>query len=214
MVCSTMTESKQNDAEPAASAAETDGAAADAAARALAGARPPHDPSRMPTAADEAYDIRIARDGTWYYHGSPIGRPAMVKLFATVLRRDAAGDFWLITPAERGRIIVEDAPFTAVAVEMEGEGPDQTLTFRTNLDEMVTAGADHPIRVRTDPETGEPNPYILVRGGADAPLEARINRAVFYELVDRAEPKATERGTEIGLWSKGIYFPLGLLPPA
>jgi len=168
-----------------------------------------------PTAQDEAYEIHIARDGTWYYHGSPIGRPALVKLFATVLRRDEAGDYWLVTPAERGRITVEDAPFVAVAVEITGEGRDQALTFRTNLDHQVTADAEHPLRVVTDPVTGAPSPYILVRNN----LEARINRPVFYELVNRAglrdsaeQPEQGAGASEIGIWSKGTFFPLGTVP--
>lgn len=195
-----MPESKQN---------ETDETVPASAAQALAGAR------RSPSAEDEAYDIRIARDGTWYYHGSPIGRPAMVKLFATVLRRDAAGDFWLITPAERGRIIVEDAPFLAVALEVADGDSGPVLRLRTNLDEWVEAGPDHPIRVVTDPATGEPNPYIVVRGPLETPLEARINRAVFYELVERAEIRGgdgNDGGDEIGIWSKGVFFPLGAMP--
>ncbi len=175
------------------------------AAAALAGARRPG-----PTAEDEAYAIRIARDGTWYYHDSPIGRLPLVKLFATVLHRDAAGDYWLITPAERGRITVEDAPFIAVALRIEGEGRDQRLVFRTNLDEEVVAGPDHPIRVDTDGATGEPRPYILVRDM----LEARINRPVFYELVERGEARETGTGAEIGLWSSGTFFTLGRLDPA
>lgn len=160
---------------------------------------------RMPTAEDEAYDIRIARDGTWYYQGSPIGRIGLVKLFSTVLRRDEAGEFWLITPAERGRIIVEDAPFVAVGLDVAGEGRGQVLTFRTNLDHVVEAGPDHPIRVETDPVTQEPSPYILIRDK----LEARINRAVFYELVDRGEFRECEGQTEVGIWSKETFFPLG-----
>ncbi|QJE74188.1 DUF1285 domain-containing protein [Aerophototrophica crusticola] len=169
----------------------------------LSAARRPPQPGGAPTAEDEAYEIRIGRDGTWYYHGSPIGRIALVKLFSTVLRRDEAGDYWLVTPAERGRITVEDAPFVAVEVTVAGSGPDQALTFRTNLDEQVTAGPDHPIRVVTDPSTGEPHPYILVRGA----LEARINRPVFYQLVELAE--ASGDGDEIGVWSTGTFFPLG-----
>ncbi|WP_225889828.1 DUF1285 domain-containing protein [Indioceanicola profundi] len=161
-----------------------------------------------PTAEDEAYEIRIARDGTWYYHGSPIGRIALCKLFSTVLRRDERGDYWLITPAERGRITVEDAPFVAVEVTADGEGQDQRLTFRTNLDHEVTAGPDHPIRVETDPGTGEPSPYVLVRDN----LEARINRATFYHLVERGEEQAGPEGTEFGVWSGGCFFPLGRLP--
>ena len=125
--------------------------------------------------------IHIARDGSWFYRGSPITRARLVKLFATVLRREADGSFWLVTPAERGRITVEDAPFLAVELAAEGEGAAQALTFRTNLDEIVTADAEHPIRVATDPASGAPSPYILVRGG----LEARLTRAVFYELVER-----------------------------
>jgi hypothetical protein len=163
---------------------------------------------------DEAYDIRIARDGTWFHEGTPIGRIALVKLFATVLRRDAAGDFWLITPAERGRITVADAPFVAVELKAEGAGEDQTLSFRTNLDEWVTAGPAHPIEIggarRAGPDlSDEPAPYILVRDR----LEARIGRAVFYELVELAVERATERGIELGVWSERTFFPLGMLPP-
>lgn len=161
----------------------------------------------VPTAEDEAYEIRIARDGTWYYHGSPIGRIALCKLFSTVLRRDEKGDFWLITPAERGRITVEDAPFVAVEVTAEGQGPDQRLTFRTNLDHEVTAGPDHPIRVVTSMETGEPNPYVLVRDN----LEARIARPTFYHLVERGEEREGPDGPEFGVWSCGCFFPLGRL---
>ena len=162
---------------------------------------------------DEAYDMRIARDGTWFYHGSPIGRIALVKLFATVLQRDDAGDFWLITPAERGRITVEDAPFVAVEVRAEGQGAGQTLSFRTNLDAWVTAGADHPIRVAQARAPGgelsdAPAPYILIRDR----LEARIGRAVFYELVGLAEERRTPQGIELGVWSERIFFPLGTLP--
>ncbi|MFC7332811.1 DUF1285 domain-containing protein [Rhodocista pekingensis] len=165
-----------------------------------------------PTAEDESYDIRIGIDGTWYYHESPIGRLPLVKLFASVLRRDEAGDYWLVTPAERGRIRVDDVPFMVVEAAFEGTGPDQTVRFRTSLDEWVTAGPGHPIHVRTDARTGEPRPYILVRDN----LEARINRPVFYELVERGESRRRpdgpgSGGTEFGLWSDGTFFPLGSL---
>jgi len=156
----------------------------------------------------DAYDIRIARDGTWFYHGSPIERIALVKLFATVLKRDEAGDFWLVTPAERGRIRVDDAPFVAVGVRTEGEGDGQRLVFRTNLDQEVTAGPEHPIRVAHDPLSDEPSPYILV----GERLEARISRAVFYDLVEHAVTRATPQGSELGLWSERIFFPLGTIP--
>lgn len=195
-----MTESKSI---KEANAPAPDGATgADAALRALSGGGP-----RPPTAADEAYPITIRADGVWTYHGSPIGRLPMVRLFATVLRRDAAGDYWLITPAERGRIQVEDVPFVAVGLNVEGQGRDQRLIFRTNLDAEVIAGPDYPIRVETDPATGEPRPYIVVKGPLATPLEARINRAVFYELVERAD--TADDGDEIGVWSQGSFFSLG-----
>ena len=162
---------------------------------------------------EEQYHMRIARDGTWFYHGSPIGRIALVKLFSTVLRRDDGGDYWLVTPAEHGRITVEDVPFVAVEVKSEGEGQARNLSFRTNLDEWVTAGPDHPIRVAQDaagdPElSAAPAPYILIRDR----LEARIGRAVFYELVELAEERQTPQGTELGVWSGQTFFPLGQLP--
>jgi len=150
-------------------------------------------------------DMRIARDGTWYYLGSPIGRPAMVKLFATVLKRDANGEFWLETPAEKCRIQVEDAPFLAVEMRVRGGKNKQELEFRTNIDEIVIAGPDHPIRVDIDSATGEPSPYIMVRDG----LEALIARAVFYDLVELAEERRVGDETILGVWSAGAFFPLG-----
>jgi hypothetical protein len=125
-------------------------------------------------------------------------------LFASVLRREDDGGFWLVTPAERGRIVVEDAPFVAVAVSAEGEGRAQRLIFTTNLDEIVTAGPDHPLRVDTAPN-GEPSPYILVRPG----LEARLNRPVFYELVELAGEERIGGETQFGVWSGGMFFRLG-----
>jgi hypothetical protein len=154
-------------------------------------------------------DIRIGRDGTWFYHGSPIGRKPLVKLFASVLRREPDGDYWLITPAERGRIKVDDVPFTAVEVNAAGAGPYQALTFRTNLDEEVTADALHPIRVTNDPGSQEPRPYILVRDR----LEARILRPVFYELVELAEVRRSGDEEEYGVWSRERFFSLGRCEP-
>lgn len=170
----------------------------------------PQAPERLPSPEDEAYPIRILPDGTWTYHGSPIGRPKLVRLFASVLRRDAAGDHWLITPAERGRIVVDDAPFVAVAMTTEGEGRDRRLVFRTNIDEEAEAGPARPILVRGDPGTDEPRPYVVVRPGADgAPgIEARIARPVFYDLVDLAEPDPADPG-RLGVWAGGAFFPLG-----
>lgn len=151
------------------------------------------------------FPFRIARDGTWYYQGSPIERKELCKLFSSVLRRDAKGDFYLVTPGEQGRIEVEDAPFTAVETIVSGEGRGRTVTFRTNLDHMVTAGAEHPIRVAEDSESGAPSPYILVRDN----LEALILRPQFYELVDLCEERREGNLVNLGIWSDGVYFRLG-----
>ena len=148
--------------------------------------------------------MRIARDGTWFYRGSPIARLPLVKLFASVLRREADGRYWLVTPAERGRVEVEDVPFLAVALTVEGEGREQQLIFRTNLDEFVTAGPDNPLRIETT-AGGHPAPYVLVRDN----LEARIGRPVFYELVELGIEEIIEDATQFGVWSRGQFFRLG-----
>ena len=147
-------------------------------------------------------DMRVARDGSWHYMGSPIGRRRLVQLFASVLRQDPDGHYYLVTPAEKVRIRVDDAPFVAVAMEAEGTAQDCRLTFRTNVGDEVTADAEHPIRVQVDPETGEPSPYVLVRDR----LEALIARSVFYDLVALAEEDGA--GT-LGVWSGGHRFLLG-----
>ena len=155
----------------------------------------------------------IRRDGSWLYRGSAIGRKELVCLFATVLRRDEAGKFLLETPAERGLIEVEDAPFVAVELGWSGSGPNQVLTFRTNIDQVITAGSKHPIRVAFDVLSCEPTPYVHVRDGAGLfPLEARIGRAVYYELVALAEPCEVCGRSVLGVWSSGCFFPLGDLP--
>ena len=162
------------------------------------------------TSVDERhFGIRIARDGTWHYLGTPINRPALPKLFATVLKKDDAGIFWLETPAEKGRIDVDDAPFVAVELTVEGEGRRARLHFRTNLDDKFTAGPDHPIRVEIHPDTEEPSPYILVRDN----LEALITRPVFYELAELAEEVGDEGALELQLWSEGVMFRLGFTEP-
>jgi uncharacterized protein len=150
-------------------------------------------------------DMRIARDGTWYYMGSPIGRMPLVRLFASVLQRDDSGDFWLITPAEMCRIQVDDAPFTAVDMTVDRTGAHQKLIFRTNLDEIVTAGPDNPIRVEVDPDSQEPAPYITVKDG----LDALISRAVFYDLVEIAEVRDGSFSEMLGVWSSGEFFEIG-----
>ena len=156
----------------------------------------------------------IRRDGAWLYRGSPINRKELVCLFASVLKREADGSFWLETPAERGRIDVEDAPFIAVELDWVGDGRHQALSFRTNVDQVVTAGPDHPIRIAHDLLTCEPTPYILIRPGAgERGVEARINRAVYYELVALAVPEWVGCRRMLGVWSCGRFFPLGELPP-
>ncbi len=157
----------------------------------------------------------IRRDGTWLYRGSPIGRKEMVCLFASVLRRETDGTYWLQTPAERGQIEVEDVPFVAVELDWGGAGRAQKLTFRTNVDEIVTADADHVIRVSHDLLTCEPTPYLRVRraGPPGAPwLEARIGRAVYYELVALAVPGVVHGRCMLGVWSCGAFFALGEMP--
>ena len=149
------------------------------------------------------FSMRIDRNGTWYYRGSPIGRHALVKLFSTVLRRDQDGLYWLTTPVENGRIEVEDSPFIGVELIAEGEGRNQIIRFRTNVDDVVTLDAAHALRVVHDGASGEPRPYILVRKG----LEARLARAVYYHLVEIGE--MAESGGTFGVWSCGQFFSLG-----
>ncbi len=156
----------------------------------------------------------IQRDGTWLYKGSPITRKPMVCLFSTVLKREEDGTFFLETPAERGFIDVEDAPFVAVELEWNGHGPEQTLCFRINTDQCVTAGREHPIRVAHDLLSCEPTPYLHIRDGKGRyPIEARINRATYYELVALAEPGLHHGRKVLGIWSDGVFFSLGELPP-
>jgi uncharacterized protein len=147
------------------------------------------------------FGLSIGRDGTWYHRGTPIGRIGLVKLFARVLRREADGRHWLVTPYERGTIEVADSPFVGVDFDFAGEGTSQTVTLRTNLDEIVALGPAHPMRVAIGPG-GERVPYVTVRDG----LEARIARAPFYRLVERAVPGP---GETLGVWSQGVFHILG-----
>src|SRR5579871_289047 len=149
-------------------------------------------------------DIRIARDGTWFHQGSPIGRKELVRLFSTILRKDPDG-FHLVTPAEKMRITVEDAPFIAVLLDVEGKGREQRLAFTTNVGDVTIAGAENPIRVETRPSTDEPRPYVHVRRG----LEARIARSVFYQLAELAVPGKGAGEGLLGVWSQHVFFPLG-----
>lgn len=148
-------------------------------------------------------DMRIARDGVWFYMGSPIGRIGMVRMFASVLRRDSDGKYYLVTPVEKVGIRVDDAPFVAVEMKREGIGREQVLSFRTSVDDWTTAGTACPIRITLAPETLEPSPYVLVRGR----LEALINRAVFYDLVELCGDELINDKLMFGVWSSGVFFP-------
>lgn len=163
--------------------------------------------------AERHFHIRIGRDGTWYYLGTPINRMPLVKLFSTVLRLEDDGRYRLVTPVERGLIDVDDVPFIAVELThvpgSDPEGRDDLFRFRTNLDAEVECGPDNPLRVEIDPQTEEPSPYILVRDR----LEARLSRAVFYELADLARERDVDGERVLGIWSKGRFFVLGPVDP-
>ncbi|MDH3239233.1 MAG: DUF1285 domain-containing protein [Alphaproteobacteria bacterium] len=146
--------------------------------------------------------FRIDRDGVWYHEGAPVGRSDMVKLFASVLRRDENGDHWLQTPMEKVPVKVEDAPFIAVELATGGSGRERRLRLRTNIGEWLTVGNDHPLTVRRT--KAGPRPYVALADG----LEARLSRPVYYQLADLAEDGP---GEEPGVWSAGCFFPLA--PP-
>lgn len=142
-------------------------------------------------------DMRIARDGTWFYLGTPIGRKPLVRLFSSILKRE--GDrYYLVTPVEKVGITVEDAPFVAVDFTATGTGADQILVFETQVEDRVAAGPGHAIRLALDPATGEPAPYVHVRAG----LEALIDRKSFYRLVEIG----VEHGGDFGVWSGDVFF--------
>jgi hypothetical protein len=187
------TMSAQNLVRPS---ADSLAASASAAAK---GGLPPVERWDPPFCGD--IDMRIARDGTWFYQGTPIGRPALVRLFSTILWREGDRHF-LKTPVEKVGITVDDAPFVAVDVTAEGSGRDQRLTFVTRTDDSVPAGPDHPLRVVRDPATGEPAPYVRVRRN----LEALIDRKTFYRLVDLGCHEERDGERWFGLWSRGAFF--------
>ena len=142
--------------------------------------------------------MRIAGDGTWFYAGSPIGRKPLVKLFASVLRKDEDGRTYLVTPVEKVLVTVDDAPFMAVEMTVEGSGREQQLHLRSNTDDWATCGPDHPLRFGADPRTGGPKPYVTMRGR----LEALFTRALYYDLVGLA----VVEGDKFGVWSGGVFF--------
>ena len=144
--------------------------------------------------------MRIRADGVWLYQGSPIGRKPLVRLFSTVLRKDGDGRTYLVTPAEKVDVQVDDAPFLAVEMEVSGTGRDQLLTFRTNVDDVVRCGPANPLRFAVEAAAGGLKPYLLVRGR----LEALLTRALYYDLVELA----VEEGDQLVVWSGGMAFPL------
>ncbi|MEP3431084.1 MAG: DUF1285 domain-containing protein [Roseibium sp.] len=147
-------------------------------------------------------DIRIARDGTWFYMGSPIGRKALARLFASVLRKDEDGKHYLVTPVEKIGITVDDAPLVAVEMAVDGIGETQVLTLRTNMGDLVTVGPERSLRFEKEPESGGLKPYVNVRGR----LEALFTRALMYQLADLMVERASDDGPEMGVWSSGRYF--------
>ena len=154
---------------------------------------------KRPTPQD--FDIRIAADGNWYHEGGLIGRAALVKLFASVLRREDDGSYWLVTPVERGRITVEDVPFVMVAASFDGAGESQVITLRSNVGDEVILGDSHELVMRPAGGADELRPYVGVRPG----LEGRLARPVFYELADHSMAGPDGR---FGVWSAGRFFSL------
>ena len=166
---------------------------------------PPVDRWNPPLCGD--IDIRIARNGTWYHEGQPIQRDRLVRLFASILRRDEDGAHYLVTPVEKWRIRVDDAPFLAVRLDSSGTGCDQSLRFTTNVGDIVTADSDHPLTVEYRTPDGQPSPYLRVRGR----LRALLSRAVFLEMAELGEERPSATGRDYGVWSQGLFFRLGQL---
>ena len=172
--------------------------------RAVTGTKglPPVDKWNPPFCGD--LDMEIRADGTWFYMGTPIGRQPLVRLFSTVLRKDADGRTYLVTPVEKVGIRVEDAHFLAVELNVSGEGVEQVMTFRTNVGDIVEAGRSNPLRFVIDDENGGLKPYILVRGR----LEALLARPVMYELIAHGEEIDVDGTPMFALRSKGEVFPI------
>ncbi|MEZ5931764.1 MAG: DUF1285 domain-containing protein [Alphaproteobacteria bacterium] len=187
--------------------------------------RAPHGPGKSSDSGERLYHLRIDRDGVWHHEGRPIARKPLVKLFASVLRREADGDYWLVTPVERGRIEVEDVPFVVIDLIANGSGQDQTLRVKSNLDEWVAIDQDHPLRLHcptwasaadadsaplpsastpVDLPSSNPLPYVEIRPG----LEGRLLRPVYYELVELGDSHPVDGTLRYGVWSAGRFFPL------
>lgn len=149
-------------------------------------------------------DMRIAADGLWYYMNSPIGRKPLVRLFSTLLRKDEDGKTYLVTPVEKVGITVDDAPFVAVAMAVEGEGEQQVIHFVTNVDDQVTVDDEHPLRFEREAGTDGLKPYVLVRGR----LEALVARSIFYDLVELGVTRDINGVSWFGIWSAGTFYPM------
>lgn len=152
-------------------------------------------------------DIRIDVRGGWHYNASPIARPEMVRLFASMLKLDAEGRHWLVTPTEMGRICVDDAPFVALDLCATGDGDEQVLCLSTNVDDVVCVADETPLSMKRSPATGDMTPYVSVGDG----LEARISRAVYYQLVELGVSMEVDGQNMFGVWSSGAFFVLGPL---
>jgi len=150
-------------------------------------------------------DLRITRSGVWMYQSSPINRDRLVKLLSSILRLDGDGEYYLVTPAEKLRIRVDDVPFLGVELQVDRKAGHQRLLFRTNVGDIILMDASHPIRVVEDEVSGEPSPYLMVRDG----LEARLTRPVFYQIVDLAIERYDTSEGRVGVWSCGTFFNLG-----
>jgi hypothetical protein len=150
-----------------------------------------------------AIDMRIAADGTWYHNGTPIRRPKLVRLFSTILRREPDGRIVLVTPVECVGITVEDAPFAAVEMAVDGAGQDRRISFRTNVDDLVPVDAEHTLRFE-EAADGALKPYLHVRRG----LWALVSRALTYDLVDLAEEGCLDGERWLGLWAGGLFHPI------
>lgn len=146
--------------------------------------------------------LKICADGTWVYRDSPIRRQALIKLFANVLRKDADGRTYLVTPAEKVDVAVEDAPFLAVEMEVHGAGNGQELIFRTNVADILRCGLEHPLRFSVQKQSGGLKPYVRVRGR----LDALLTRSLYYDLVGLAGEQMRGGRPMLGLWSGGTFF--------
>jgi hypothetical protein len=196
-------DSQPHNPQSLASAADARGLEALVARAARAGkGLPPVERWNPPFCGD--IDMEIRQDGTWFYLGTPIGRMPLVQLFSTVLRKDADGETYLVTPVERVRIRVADAPFVAVEVNVSGTGEDQAITFRTNVGDVVEVGPQNPLRFVDEAETGGLKPYVLVRGR----LEALVARPVMYELVGHGEEIMVDGTLAFALRSRGQIYPI------